>query len=89
MQAPLSLRIYAVTALVPFVVGAATGELRVAPVAWVVFVLVVGLLVALLRGSRGAWVLFRALEAAVLLSTPFDPPTWWAFVVAAVASSAS
>jgi hypothetical protein len=84
VRAPLTLRLYAVTLLVPFVVGAATGDLWVAPVAWVTFVIVLGLLWALLRGSRVAWVLFVALEASVWISTPFDPAPWWTLVIAAI-----
>lgn len=84
MQAPLTLRLYTVIAVVPFVIGAATGDLLNEPVAWVTFVVVLGLLWALLRSSRVAWVLFVALEAAVWISTPFDPP-WWAMVLSALA----
>src|SRR3954453_9787437 len=74
VQVPLTLRLYAVVALVPFVVGTATGDVWDAPVAWVTFVIVLGLLWALLRGIRVASVLFLALEAAVWISAPFDPP---------------
>ena len=84
MNAPVPLRIYGMTWVLPFVVSAATGRLWDAPVAWLVLVLIAGLLVALLRGSRVVWVLFAAAELAALVSAAFDPPRWWSGLLSLV-----
>lgn len=88
VRRPASLWIYLATALSPFFIGAARGDLWNAPVAWVAFALVVGLLVLLFRGSRTVWGLAVAWESAILISDVFSTPPWWAVALSAVAIGA-
>ena len=66
---------WAVTLVLALVVAADNATVVVT-----VIVLAIPLL-WLWRGSRVAWMVLVALQVAVLIGAPFDPPPWWALLL--------
>ena len=79
-----SLGVYAVLHMLPFVWSAATWDGFWTSVAPFSTLLALGVLVALFRRRRWAWVVLFALDVLVLVSFIWDPADAVAFVTAAV-----
>lgn len=82
-SAPAPVLVYVVKWAVIAVVAIATAADNALVLAAVV--LLAGTLIALLRGSRVAWVLLVGVEAVALASVPFDASPWWVFPLSILA----